>query len=270
MPHPSYFIPGSDTTSTALSACFHYLLHNPTTLSSLTSIIRTTFPDLQSITLGPLLASCTYLRACIDEAMRLSPPVPSLLPREVLRGGMQIDGVHVPESTVVGVSAYALHRNEMYFPNRGAYDPERWMLAPHPDPNPNLNPNPNNNSGPETPTSTPGTRTGTAAATTEKTLALAQSAFCPFSIGPRGCIGKGIAYLELSVALARVLWLYEMRLVPEKGERGIGKGEEEEEYKLIDCFVAHKDGPVVEFKVRDGVEYGDGVWGMGDTRGSVV
>ena len=73
---------------------------------------------------------------------------------------------------------------------------------------------------------------------------LAQSAFCPFSVGPRGCIGKGVAYLELSIALARVLWLYDLRLVG--GQTG-------GEYTVKDCFVAEKSGPVVQFRRRLGV-----------------
>ena len=212
---------GSDTTSTALSATFHYLLHNPLTLHLLTTSIRTAFPSPSSIVPGPTLTSCTYLRACIDEAMRLSPPVPSLLPREVLAGGIDIDGVHVPEGTVVGVSAYALMRNEAYFPDPGRYDPGRWLLL-------------------DADSASPGTTPEK-----EKDLAKAQSAFCAFSIGPRGCIGKGVACLELSVALARVVCIYDMRLA-ETGNAGNG------EYELVDCFVAHKDGPVVEFCARSG------------------
>ena len=81
----------------------------------------------------------------------------------------------------------------------------------------------------------------------EANVALAQAAFCPFSIGPRGCIGKGVAYLELSIALARVVHLYDLRL--KRGEEEVGRGEDGG-YGLVDCFIAQKKGPVVEFKRR--------------------
>lgn len=92
------------------------------------------------------------------------------------------------------------------------------------------------------------------------------SAFCPFSIGPRGCIGKSIAYAELMTALGRVVWELDFRLAPgthagerraKKGMVGLGeeiKGEgyqNHPEYQLWDCFTSFKDGPMVEFKKRE-------------------
>ena len=180
--------------------------------------MRSTFADVEDIVLGPQLTSCRYLRACIDEAMRLAPPVPALLPREVLSGGMTIDGHHFPEGTVVGVPTYAIHRKADYFPDPLIYKPGRWLVddkAEEMD-------------------------------ITAESLGLALSAFCPFSIGPRGCIGKGVAYLELSVALARTLFLYDMRLA--NGE-DIGRAPDGQ-YELSDIFVARKNGPIVQFRTR--------------------
>lgn len=31
----------------------------------------------------------------------------------------------------------------------------------------------------------------------------------PFSMGPRGCIGKNLAYMELRLALSRLFWRYD-------------------------------------------------------------
>ena len=148
--------------------------------------------------------------------MRLSPPVSSLLPREVLPGGLDVDGCHFPGGTVVGVPAYAVHHKEAYYPDSFAYKPERWIVSKGDD----------------------GVRT-------QEDVATAQAAFCPFSIGPRGCIGKGVAYLELSITLARVVWLYDLRL--KGGMEDVGMGEDGC-YMLVDCFVSQKEGPVVEFK----------------------
>lgn len=217
-------IAGSDTTSTALASAFFYLVHNPQKLAILVREIRSTFQDIEDIQSSPTLNSCVYLRAVIDEAMRLSPPVGGILPREVLPGGIDIDGLHIPAGIVVGTPHYAIHHNSEYFPAPFEFIPERWI--------------PNNEPGCEA---------------TVESVSLAHLAFCAFSVGPRGCIGKGVAYVELMTTLARVLFLYEMRHV--SGDR-IGEGSEGEvlgrrrkgEYQLRDCFTSMKDGPVVEFR----------------------
>ncbi len=218
-------IAGSDTTSTALAAAFFYLVHNPSTLERLSKEIRTTFSDLEEIHSSPTLNSCIYLRAVIDEAMRLSPPVGGILPREVLPGGIDIDGLHLPEGVVVGTPHYALHHNPDYFPAPFTFNPDRWI----PDSSPEV---------------------------TKDAVAIAQSAFCPFSIGPRGCIGKGLAYAELMTSLARIVFMYDMKLADgtsvgegrldmEWGRQGKG------EYQLRDSFTSLKDGPYVQFRARE-------------------
>lgn len=224
-------IAGSDTTSTALASAFFYLVHNTHALEKLTSEVRAAFENLEDITAGPALTSCHYLRACLDEGMRLSPPVGGLLPREILSGGMTIDGEDLPAGVVVGTPHYTVHHNSEYYPEPFSYIPERWLAS--------------------------STSPSDGRVYTTDSVNLARNAFCPFSIGPRGCIGKGMAYTELSMALARAVWLYDMRLAPELKSVGEGRGDleygrqREGEFQLKDCFTSMKDGPMVEFKRRD-------------------
>jgi cytochrome P450 len=156
--------------------------------------------------------------------MRLAPPVGGLLPREVLHGGITIDGEHIPAGVCVGTPHYTIHHPPAYYPDPFAFVPERWIP-------------------------------GSSPCITANAVATARAAFCPFSVGPRGCIGKGMAYSELSTALARVLWVYDMRLAP--GARvGEGCADAEygrhrvTEYQLRDTFTSMKDGPIVEFRRR--------------------
>ena len=153
-------IAGSDTTSTALTAAIFYLAHNQRTLERLTQEVRRAFSDVEEIRTSPKLSSLHYLRACIDEAMRLSPPVGGLLPRQVLAGGIEINGQQLPEGTVVGVPHYGIHHNADYYAQPFEFKPERWISGSEPS-------------------------------VTADSINVAQSAFCAFSIGPRGCIGKG-------------------------------------------------------------------------------
>ena len=43
----------------------------------------------------------------------------------------------------------------------------------------------------------------------EESVALAHSAFCPLSIDPRGCVGRGLAMKEMIVVVARLSYLWE-------------------------------------------------------------
>jgi cytochrome P450 len=230
-------IAGSDTTSTAMAATLFYLVRNVHALQKATREVRDRFDHAEDIHQGPGLASCTYLRACIDEAMRLSPSVGGLLPREVLAGGITIDGHDIPEGTVVGTPHYAIHHNERYYPRAFEYVPERWIAG--------SSIASKDASGP------------TAQTVTETDVARAQAAFCPFSIGPRGCIGKGLAYVEMMTTLARVLFLYDIRQaegVTDPGDGGKPGAEwgrhRRGEYQLVDTFTSLKDGPMVQFRRR--------------------
>ena len=226
-------IAGSDTTSTALAATLFYLARSPGPLGRLQEEVRSKFADVEEIRQGPLLSSCAYLRACIDEAMRMSPSVGGLLPREVLSGGMSIDGVHVPAGVVVGVPHYTIHHNAEYYPRPFTYLPERWLAGSK------------YSSGDDV--------------VGEMDGAAAQAAFCPFSIGPRGCIGKGLAYVEMMTALARTVFLYDMRravgvMDTAEGKPGAEWGRHrQDELQLVDTFTSWKEGVMVDFRRRDGI-----------------
>lgn len=146
-------IAGSDTTSTALAATLFYLTRNTHALARLQDEVRGRFGDVEEIRQGAALNGCAYLRACIDEAMRMSPSVGGLLPREILAGGMTIDGVFVPAGTVVGVPHYTIHHNAEYYPSPFTYAPERWVA---------------------------GSKLAFGNVVGEADTAVAQSAFCPF------------------------------------------------------------------------------------------
>lgn len=97
---------GTDIMATTISSTLFYLLHNPGAFEKLITEILTSFASpgsLESIRGSPALQSCTYLRACIDESLRMSPSVGGILPREVLPGGIDIDGQHFPPGVDVGV-----------------------------------------------------------------------------------------------------------------------------------------------------------------------
>lgn len=240
---------GSDTTALTLSAAMFYLTdpQNEKVLTKLTTEIRRNFKTLQDIHSGPVLSSFTYLRAVIDEVLRLAPPVPSHLPREVLAGGMEIEGDYLPEGTVVGVAPFAIQYNEEYYPAPFKFEPGRWI-------------GPDNDDG---------------GGNSSEGVAIARAAFCPFSIGPRGCAGKRVAYLEVSIALATLLWSFDVKradadadaeatttktTTTANGTSSISSNKQNSKhgnirgrrdlYQLWDHFVADRKGPMVQFRKR--------------------
>ncbi|KAM7184614.1 Cytochrome P450 [Naviculisporaceae sp. PSN 640] len=226
-----FFPAGGDTTATALSALFFYLSRNPEVYKKLATEIRTTFVSGADVRGGPKLSSCRYLRACIDETLRVSPPVTGTLWRELAAEEVTnpnaqpftVDGHVIPPGTQVGVNIYTLHHNPAYFSDPFSFQPERWLEAD------------------------------------EEKLKKMNSAFCPFSLGARGCAGKAMAYLEISLVVAKTLWYFDFE--PAEGEIGrtgcghaknsrIGRGRPDE-FQLYDIFSSTHNGPVLTFEKRD-------------------
>lgn len=249
---------GADTTSLTLAAAFFYLVHNRRVMDILVEEVRSASSSENVDQMTPSkLISLPYLRAVVDETLRLAPPVPSVMPREVLKGGIVIDGEYIPEGTIVGVSAYAIHRNPEYFPEPDSFYPERWIATESEDSLTSILPN------------VPRTR---------HSVSLARQAFMSFSQGSRGCIGRQLAYYELHTALALLLCHFETRLAVDpltqrpmkdstdwregladvmdpKEEHADKTGWREErkwqgDFQVFDRFLSDRNGPMVEFRER--------------------
>ncbi|KAJ5367951.1 uncharacterized protein N7496_007711 [Penicillium cataractarum] len=211
-------IAGSDTTSTTLAATLFYLVRSPETLAKLTKEVRDAFSAVEDIVSGSHLNELTFLKACIDEALRLAPAVPGAPPREVMQGGAVVDGVFLPAGTDCGTPTYSIHRQAQYYREPEIYIPERWIEG------------------------ATCKASGVSWTSTKEDIETARRAFCPFSIGPRGCIGKSMAFMEMRLTLARLIFLFDMSLADRQGEDANGH------LALVDHFTSAKDGPNVEFQ----------------------
>lgn len=76
------------------------------------------------------VTGCKYLRACINEGMRLYPPTPGSLPRVVPGKGEMIEGRWVPGGYAVGVNQLAAGHSERNFRRAREFYPERWLDEP--------------------------------------------------------------------------------------------------------------------------------------------
>lgn len=238
-------VAGSDTSSTSvlhlqdlstqtlivyrsMATVLYYLLNDPKILAHMEREIRSIFKSAAEIQMNDQMQKCCYLRACIDESMRMTPAVPGLLPREVLRGGLSIPslGMHLPEGVEVGVPIYAIHHNAAYVDEPFGFNPDRWLhqddrLPEHRQNKEALN-----------------------------------AVFCPFLLGPRSCLGKPLVYMELSIAIARLVWEFDMRPAPVQAKDycPMGKTKEEshrpQEYQVRDYFLSNNDSVMVQFRAR--------------------
>lgn len=90
-------IAGSETTATVLAGVTYLLLKNRDKMKKLVEEVRTMFASEEEIDLTSV-NRLTYMLACLDEALRMYPPVPTGLPREVPKGGATVCGQYIPEN----------------------------------------------------------------------------------------------------------------------------------------------------------------------------
>lgn len=213
-------VAGSDTSAVVMSGIFYYLTKNRDVYEKLQAEIRNTFKSAEAIVSGKPLSGCKYLKAVIDETLRMCPPVPTDLERKTLKGGAMIDGNYIPENVAVGTGTWALHYNAEYHPDPFTYRPERWIVG----------------------------EGGTSA----EDVARETMGWYPFSWGPGNCAGQRLAIVELSIVLGRVIWKMDFEKVDEGGEVWKGNDVEREEglFPYRDNFVGNRDGPAVRIRKR--------------------
>ncbi|KLO99426.1 Uncharacterized protein Y057_4873 [Fusarium fujikuroi] len=88
-------IAGSETTATLMSGVTYYLLRDPERMAKVKSEIRGAFSTAEQINLVNV-NRLPYLLACLDEALRVHPPVPDTFPRNTGPDKQIICGKVVP------------------------------------------------------------------------------------------------------------------------------------------------------------------------------
>ena len=117
-------VAGSETTATALSGITYYLAQNRHAYETLANEIRSTFSQYEDIT-AQATEPLPYLKAVIEEGLRLYPPVPIGLPR--VSPGETVDGYFIPKGAIVSVSSWASTHSEQNFHRPFDFIPERWL-----------------------------------------------------------------------------------------------------------------------------------------------
>ncbi|KAI6557917.1 hypothetical protein MCOR03_005593 [Pyricularia oryzae] len=170
---------GTDTTATALTGWTYFVCTHPEVYQRLIDEVRGGLPTEDHIR-WENVRKMSYLEATIHEALRLYPPSPASQQRVVPRGGATIDGYFVPEGTTVAVPPWVSTHSEMHFYDPESFRPERWLGED------------------------------------EKYARDDFNASLPFGTGPRVCIGRNLAYMEMQLITATLLWNYDLELDREK------------------------------------------------------
>lgn len=96
----SFMIAGTETTATQLAGLTFLLLKNLRIMEKLTNEIRSAFDQQGAITMQSL-AQMEYLNACIEEGLRLYPPVPVGTSRITPEPGATVCGQFVPAGVFI-------------------------------------------------------------------------------------------------------------------------------------------------------------------------
>ncbi|CAL4928963.1 unnamed protein product [Urochloa decumbens] len=180
---------GRDTTGSALSWFFYLLTQNPRVEAKI-------LPELESVKAGTAsattpdgmvtfdpdeLGKLTYLHAALCESLRLYPPVPQEL-KEAAAGDVLPCGHEVRPGDKIIVWLYAMGRmEEVWGGDCREFRPERWI-------------SPEEDGG--------------------RVRYVPSYRFMSFNSGPRTCLGKDMAFVQLKAAAAAVVWNFEVQAVP--------------------------------------------------------
>ena len=173
-------IAGSDTTSNTACAILYYVVRTPGVIEKLQKeldeAISPGVPNYDQVKDLP------YVQAVISETMRIHSTsslglprlVPGATPDNPNPKSIEILGYSFPPGTALSVPAYTIHHSKaIWGPDADEFVPERWD---------------------------------------EKRLTTKQKeSFIPFSVGPRACVGRNVAEMELKVMVGTVFRNFEFR-----------------------------------------------------------
>ena len=117
---------GSETSATLLAVAVYYLLRSTDKLAALRDEVRGAFSTGDELAFADV-ARLPYLRAVVEEALRIHAPLPAGINRVAPEGGAMIDGQFVPEGTVLQVPSWAAFHLEENFTDPWEFVPERWL-----------------------------------------------------------------------------------------------------------------------------------------------
>ena len=169
----SFMVAGHETAASAMTWALWLLAGSPTAQKRAIDEVREVLGE-RRVTVDDL-PRLVYLRAVVDEAMRLYPPV-WLVTRRAIESDV-LGGREVPAGSLVIMTPYLAQRDPSAWPAPERFDPERFLGR-------------------------------------ERGGAADDASYWPFGLGPRMCVGKEFAYLEALAVLSTLLRRVQVARVP--------------------------------------------------------
>ncbi|KAI3737369.1 hypothetical protein L2E82_27368 [Cichorium intybus] len=167
------FAAGTDTTFASLVWSISELLRHPRVMETLQQEV-TKIAQGRLMILETDLDNMQYLKAVIKETLRLYPPIPLLIPRETTQD-VKLMGYNIPSGTQTIVNAWVIGRDPIVWDEPNEFRPERFMNC----------------------------------STDYKGL---HFELLPFGGGRRGCPGISFAVIMFELALANVIYKFDLAL----------------------------------------------------------
>ncbi|KAM5352762.1 hypothetical protein ACJ41O_005484 [Fusarium nematophilum] len=158
-------IAGSDTTSNSSCALLYHVTRTPGVLEKLQAELDEAIPADVAVPTFDMVRDLPYLAAVINETLRYHSTSGIGLPRQIPENspGVTLLGHFFPPGSVLSVPTYSIHHStEIWGPDADDFKPERW----------------------------------------DDVTARQKNAFIPFSHGPRACVGRNVAEMEMKLIAA--------------------------------------------------------------------
>ncbi|EME79757.1 uncharacterized protein MYCFIDRAFT_190535 [Pseudocercospora fijiensis CIRAD86] len=172
---------GSESSANSTVSLLYRISSDATLKARLLRELRANFKSEDEMTSTKAM-TLPFLRAVIEEGLRLHPVTPNALWRITPKQGNKIFDDWIPGNTVLSIHHRAMYRSEHNFKRAQEFIPERWM------PNSDIY---------------------------SEFASDRRDAFHPFSCGPRMCPARNLGYAEISIILARILWNFEIVVAEE-------------------------------------------------------
>ena len=168
----TFLTAGHESTAVALTWLWYLLAQNEAAEERLRAELRRVL-DGRTPALADL-PQLNYTLMCIEEAMRLYPPV--WVTGRTALGADTLGGYAIAPNSELLLSAYITHRHPDFWDEPDVFNPERF--------------------------------------TPEQIAARPRYAYYPFGGGPRQCVGNNFALLEMLLVVAAIAQRFRLRLVP--------------------------------------------------------
>ncbi|EKM55699.1 uncharacterized protein PHACADRAFT_256510 [Phanerochaete carnosa HHB-10118-sp] len=177
----SLIVAGSDTTSTSIAAITYHVARTQDVQAKLQEELDDALgvPDASSnadnvVAPFDLVKNLAYLQDVINEGLRLHSTIGVGLPREVPEEGLTVAGKALLPGTHVSCPLYTLHRlKSIWGDDADEFNPDRWARG-------------------------------------DRKAMLKY--FAPFSTGPRACVGRNLATMEMTICIATIFHRYRVVL----------------------------------------------------------